>query len=259
MTAIDVELSCIEHFSIGEIPVATVRVVNTSQVAETASARLNLVEGDLTLIVEPAFGSPIEGTAPYVFDTEPRMVELLPGASLEAGINVHFTSGGFSFVREGSYRLRVEYSPTVFETIASNAVMTQAGGRIDELASLTAQTDVAASIASGQLVSVDAGEPLRAISSLRYEREGFLAAATLAHEGTTDELIDLLTQLDASDIEIAHWVSAVAPPTAYLDDPRLAAVLAKRVARATGVARAILEATTFGGSNPAGQRSDAPP
>lgn len=88
---------------------ARIRVVNRGQAPLATSARLNLMEGDLALIVQGPDGQArtIKG---WQADTALRRATLEPGEEIVNGLNLLSTDAGPVFPAPGSYQLTAEFT-----------------------------------------------------------------------------------------------------------------------------------------------------
>jgi hypothetical protein len=97
---------------LGLAVIGTLTVTNRGATPATVSARLNLSEGDVVLLVTCPDGSArrVAGAGGQP-DTLPRQVTLAPGESIAAGVNLMQTEAGLTFPEPGRYVLRAEYAP----------------------------------------------------------------------------------------------------------------------------------------------------
>lgn len=121
---------------------ATLRVTNRATTPITISSRLNLMEGDVRLIVAGPDGKRREIRG-WQADTILRQVVLAPNEQLVAHLNLLQTEEGQVFPGPGRYQLHAEFSPSVqSEAITSAPVVVNVR---------TPQTDVERGVA--QLLS----------------------------------------------------------------------------------------------------------
>jgi hypothetical protein len=92
----------------GEVVVADVTVTNTGDAPRSVTERLNLAEDDLYLHVGCPSGSTVRVRDVVLACSLPRMVELQPGESISAAVQLFFTSEGFTFDQPGFYELTAE-------------------------------------------------------------------------------------------------------------------------------------------------------
>ena len=104
-----VTLDIREPIVVGLSVIARIRVINHSQMPCTTSARLNLMEGDLTLIIQGPDGQTrtIKG---WQADTALRRATLEPGEEIVNGINLLSTDAGPVFPVPGKYHMMAEFT-----------------------------------------------------------------------------------------------------------------------------------------------------
>lgn len=107
------ELKVPERAVLGIAVLATISVSNRGASPVTVSSRLNLMEGDVRLLVTGPDGvrRRVVGAGGQP-DTLPRQVTLPPGRQIVGGINLLYTDVGPTFPETGRYILQAEYSPT---------------------------------------------------------------------------------------------------------------------------------------------------
>ncbi len=234
-------LSCQDVVEPGDVPVAAVRLVNEGPDIAVVSSRLNLFEGDMQLIVVDPAGRERRGTAPFVFDGEPRSVGLPAGAVLESGVNVHFTSAGFSFEAPGLYVVSARFDATADGGLTSNGVLVTSIGSSDAATrQLTSQPEVASSLAVGQATSADVVGALETLAAEGAARERFLARMALAFGGGAGRVVADIADGAASLHDVALWATAASPPGLGLGGLRLEAVAASLDEEAPSRVAAIL-------------------
>ena len=98
---------------IGLPMLVTLRVINRGKSPVTISARLNLMEGDVRLLVTGPDGTKrvITGAGGQP-DTALRQVTLLPGQQIVDFMNLLYTNVGATFPEPGKYVLLAEYAPS---------------------------------------------------------------------------------------------------------------------------------------------------
>lgn len=108
-TGLLVTLDVREPVVVGLSAIATIRVINRSAAPRTTSARLNLMEGDLALVVQDPSGQTctIKG---WQADTALRRATLAPGEEIANGINLLSTDAGPLFPVPGQYQLVAEFT-----------------------------------------------------------------------------------------------------------------------------------------------------
>jgi hypothetical protein len=111
---LSVALEVPENITVGLSVLATLRVKNSGASPVTISARLNLMEGDVRLILTGSSGAPrvIQG---WQADTMLRQVTLQPGEQLVGSMNLLQTESGPIFTAPGRYRLEAQYTPSARE------------------------------------------------------------------------------------------------------------------------------------------------
>lgn len=111
--AIALALTMPETAVLGLSVLATLVVSNRGAAPETVSARLNLTEGDVRLLVTCPDGSSrrVAGAGGQP-DTLPREVTLAPGEQVAGSVNLLQTDAGPTFTQPGSYTLQAEYTPS---------------------------------------------------------------------------------------------------------------------------------------------------
>lgn len=107
------ELKVPESAVLGLPALATLSVSNRGTFPVTVSSRLNLMEGDVRLLVTGPDGvrRRVVGAGGQP-DTLPRQIALPPGRQIVGGINLLYTDAGPTFPETGRYILQAEYSPT---------------------------------------------------------------------------------------------------------------------------------------------------
>jgi uncharacterized protein YjeT (DUF2065 family) len=122
--ALAVTLQVAEQVVVGTSVLATLRVANRGSRAVAVSSRLNLMEGDVQLLVTcPGGATRVVAGAGGQPDTALRQVSLAPGQQIAAAFNLLDTSVGALFTEPGSYSLQAKYWPTPGdEPVASPAV-----------------------------------------------------------------------------------------------------------------------------------------
>lgn len=102
------ELAVPELVVRGEVVVADVTVTNTGEHPRWVTSRLNLAEDDLHVQVDHPNGSWGEVRDIVLACSLPRLVELAPGESISAPVQLFFTNEGFTFDQPGIYSLTAE-------------------------------------------------------------------------------------------------------------------------------------------------------
>lgn len=108
-----VELKVPETAVLGLTVLATLSVCNRGKSPATVSSRLNVMEGDVRLLLTGPDGISRQvigaGGQP---DTALRQVTLPPGQQIMGSLNLLCTDGGTTFTESGKYILQAEYSPS---------------------------------------------------------------------------------------------------------------------------------------------------
>jgi hypothetical protein len=98
---------------VGLSALGTLHVINQGETPVTVSSRLNLMEGDVRLLVAKPDGTKQTVTgAGGQADTALRTVTLLPGQQIVSSMNLLYTSAGETFPEPGNYVLQAEYFPS---------------------------------------------------------------------------------------------------------------------------------------------------
>lgn len=128
-----VSLEVPEKIIVGLSVLATLRVTNSGASPVTVSARLNLMEGDVRLILTGPDGAPrvIQG---WQADTMLRRVTLQPGEQIVGSMNLLQTESGAIFTAPGRYSLQAQFSPSAREELIGSTpvVLTARQPRTDD-------------------------------------------------------------------------------------------------------------------------------
>ncbi|HEY5853550.1 MAG TPA: hypothetical protein VIW24_05720 [Aldersonia sp.] len=240
MTGLRVVLDAPARVPLDEVLVAIARVLNDGPEAVTSSNRVNLLEGDLDVVVNGPTGRTARAGWPWPIDSGLRQVELGPGEAVEGGVVLLVTDGLEPlFPVAGSYTLEARFHPTVRGVLQSPAVTVlreepadAAGQRAledpDAVQSLLSASQVGAAadnlavLAGGdapvarQLALLARGDAARVseVSSASAGREGALTAAAAI-------TAVLPPGLFPGDERLNNAVAALAGH----DDPRIRALL----------------------------------
>jgi hypothetical protein len=219
----------------GEFVCGVVRVRNKGESSREVSARLNLFEGDLRARLTGPDDRARRIHGAYQVDSAPRRVSLEAGQAIESGVFLFFTSAGLTFADAGEYRLQLEYDPSVRETVVSDErrlVVHELGSEKERaLAAITLNVDLGRAVALAEASPGEGQARLEQLaSSFSGRTEGRVAALVLG-AGKEKSAVGRLTETlsDMDDMELAHWVSALATPvssrgralTAMVNDSRM--------------------------------------
>jgi hypothetical protein len=122
-SALILSLGVPEQMPLDEVLVAVATLTNGSDRPVVTSARLNLLEGDLDLLVTGPGGSRTNAGWPWPMDSGARQVSLGPGQSLMGGVLLLSAAGVAPlFPTAGNYDLVAEFSPSRGEMLRSETV-----------------------------------------------------------------------------------------------------------------------------------------
>ena len=105
------QLSSSPSFVRGEFFFVNLELSNTGKESIRINARLNLYEGDLIFDATDPAGNTAELRGHIIVDSMPDFVELEPGKSISASVNVFYSNKGNYFSSPGEYQLRAKYFP----------------------------------------------------------------------------------------------------------------------------------------------------
>src|SRR5215218_5790186 len=160
-----------EPVVVGLSALGTLRVTNRATTPITISSRLNVMEGDVRLIVAGPDGKHRDLRG-WQADTILRQVVLAPNEQLVAHLNLLQTEEGSVFSSPGRYQLQAEFSPSLqSEAITSapveiNVRAPQTDASPTELALLAERFPETLDGKLAQLISAGAGEATAEIDSL---------------------------------------------------------------------------------------------
>ena len=190
--------------------------------AATVSARLNLIEGDLTIAVVGAAGYSARCAWPWPVDSMPRWVDLAPGRRLAGAVPLLATDTSAPlFPSPGEYTLTATFdaAPGIELSSASVAVRRTAPDAGRRAAALR-DRDVLQSLLSASVL----GSAANGLAMLASGRTVTRALSALA----LDRVDDVVASLDHDDVgsvaEIVRAVSAVLPGGFADADPRRTAI-----------------------------------
>jgi hypothetical protein len=202
--------------------VGVARLTNGGSAPVTTSSRLNLVEGDLTLVVLGPDGGERRVLWPYPVDSGLRRVTLAPGEVLEGGVLLLVGADV-----PGTHQILAEFSPTPREQVSGEPVAVERTGPLQPWDDAAARA-----LAQAVLGAVDLGDAGPALAGTAVGRLlAALAAGNPAAIGAaTEEVV-----AERGSLTAACAATAVVPPGLFPGDPRLEAVAAT-LGRQTGVA-----------------------
>lgn len=229
-----------------EVLIGVVRVVNSGQGTVTVSARVNLIEGDLTVAVTGPDGRTGRAGWPYPVDSLPRTIELGPGEALAGSIPLLVDDSLTPvFPAAGRYSLtaRFQVAPGAELTGAAVSVERQAGQDDravlalqdrDVLQSLLSAAEMGQAAGSLAAMAIDGEPTARFLSGLAMGSTGQVRQA--AHDlafGAGDQPADPLSAAAA--------LNAVLPTGLYTGDERREAVIAALTSVTDARVRAVLD------------------
>jgi hypothetical protein len=194
----------------------------------TTSSRLNLIEGDLSVVVTGPGDRPVRATWPYPVDSGLRRVTLAAGEVLEGGVLLLAGSGREPlFPIAGAYRLVAEFTPTPATVVTAQPVTVvredpmEPEGRARARA--LADPSVIDSLMSASVAASAADALAGAVAATPAGRLLYALAA-----GDPAEIRDAASALASVAGTVAPVTTAVAvlPPGLFPGDERLAAVAA---------------------------------
>lgn len=204
------------------IAFADVELVATGGAA-TVSARLNLVEGDLEILVAGAGGAPVPATWPWPADSAPRFVDLPAGGRLVASVPLLSSGSAPLFPAPGRYELTARFAARRGESVESPPVALVRTAPDDAaLAGLLGDRDVLQSVLGAGVL----GAAAMSLELLAASPDAGTSAAADLALGRTGALADA-----AADPAVARAVAALLPPGATGQDDRRDAVVAQAAPR----------------------------
>jgi hypothetical protein len=194
----------------------------------TTSSRLNLIEGDLSVVVTGPGSHPVRVTWPYPVDSGLRQVTLTAGEVLEGGVLLLAASGREPlFPIAGVYELVAEFTPTPATTVTAQPVTVVREDPVEAEGRARARA-LAEPAVMGSLMSASVAEPAAdaLAGPVAATPTGRLLAALAA--GDPAEIRDAASALASAAGAVAPATIAVAvlPPGLFPGDERLVAVAA---------------------------------
>lgn len=193
----------------------------------TTSSRLNLLEGDLSVMVSGPGRRPVRAAWPYPVDSGLRRVTLAAGEVLEGSVLLLVGDGREPlFPVSGPYELVAEFSPMPTAMITARPVTVvredpvDAEGRARRRA--LADPDVVDSLMSVSVVAPAAGALAGPVAATPTGR--LLAALAVADSAGIRDATSALADV-AGALAAAATAVAVLPPGLFPDDERLAAAV----------------------------------
>lgn len=183
----------------------------------TVSSRLNLVEGDLTVVVSSAAGT-TTCRWPWPVDAMARFVELAAGHRLVAAIPLVATdTSAPAFPAPGTYTVTASFEAAPGRTVTSDAVAVRRTAAVSAArSSMLADRDVLQSLLSASILG-DAAHALAALEQAGTPVTRALAAIALDHVPRRGAA---MAQDEFDGLVMA--MSAVLPPGYGDGDPRRA-------------------------------------
>jgi hypothetical protein len=205
------------------IAFAEVELVAVGGAAGPVSARLNIVEGDLEILVTPAGGPPVRAAWPWPVDSAPRSVELTAGERLVASVPLLAAGSVPLFPVPGRYELVARFTARPGVTLESRPVaLVRTAADDAALAAGLGDRDVLQSLLGAGVIGAASPKLERLAAS---SDAGTAAAANLAL-GRTEALAGA-----ADDPAVARAVAALLPPGATGRDDRRDAVASRAATR----------------------------
>jgi hypothetical protein len=203
---------------VGLSVLAMLSVTNRGGSPVTVSSRLNLMEGDVKLLVtRPDGGTGNVTGAGGQPDTSLRQATLAPGQQIVGVINLLYTSVGATLPAPGNYTLRAEYYPSS----RMQPVCSEPAGLAARLPQTSSERGAAAILEDEKvkralvLAESDAApESLQELATRFGDTldgklaQLILAANPEASAGSSDESIFL----QADPLTIAQWITALSTP-----------------------------------------------
>lgn len=242
MTTTDLRLvlAAPERLGQDEPLVAVARLLNTGAGPVVTSSRLNLLEGDLSVLLSGPGRAAYRVSSPYPVDSGLRRVTLGPGEAVEGGVLLLAGAAREPlFPLAGAYTLVAEFSPVPAEMVTGEPVTVlreepaDAAGRAR--ARLLADPEVVAGLTSASITTAGRDAVTAALAATPVGRLlAALAVGDLA--GVRDAAAALADR--AGSVTAAATAVSVLPAGLFPGDERLAAVTDTLAGRADGDGRA---------------------
>ncbi len=191
--------------------------------ATRVSARLNLIEGDLAVVVDGPSGHTARCVWPWPIDAMPRWVELAPGQRLAGTVPLLASDTSAPlFPSPGEYTVTATFDAAPGAAVASAPVsVRRTPAESERRAAVLRDRDVLQSLLSASVLG-SAADALLVLESARTTTTRTLSALAL------DRVADVLASVDPDDdrsvAEVVEAVSAVLPGGFADADPRRAAI-----------------------------------
>jgi hypothetical protein len=229
-----------------EVLIGVVRVVNGGHGTVTVSARVNLIEGDLTVAVTGPDGR--AGTAgwPYPVDSLPRTIELGPGEALAGSIPLLVDNGLTPvFPVAGRYSLTARFQAAPGAELIGMPVSVERQAPLDHRAAQSLlDRDVLQSLLSAAEMGQAAGS-LAALASGGEPVARFLSGLAIGAAGqarqAAHDLVAGVGDRPADPLSVAAALNAVLPTGLYTGDERRDAVIDVLTGVADARVRAVLD------------------
>ncbi|WP_194396891.1 hypothetical protein [Microbacterium atlanticum] len=205
------------------IAFAEVELIAAGGPSGPVSARLNIVEGDLEILVTPAGGAPLPARWPWPVDSAPRSVELAQGERLLAAVPLLASGSAPLFPVPGRYDLVARFAVRPGVLLESGRVSLVRTAPADAALGATLRDrDVLQSVLGAGVI----GGAAPHLERLAASADAATAAAADLALGRTAALAEA-----SDDPAVARAVAALLPPGATGPDERRDAVAPRASAR----------------------------
>jgi hypothetical protein len=192
----------------------------------TTSSRLNLVEGDLSLLVQPpGGGSAVRAGWPWPVDSALRQATLEPGQALVgSALVVSATGGGSLFSAPGTYSIVAEFTPRPGDVVTSGAVEVQRPDPTDDAGRARQRAledpEVARSLCSLSQIGSSADGLALLAGADESPVAQLLATATTTVTAELPPAVDRANRL-SDPATVGAALAAVLPPGVFPGDERI--------------------------------------
>jgi hypothetical protein len=206
------------------VVVVALRNVGTAPV--TTSSRLNLVEGDLSVLVRPpGGGSAVRASWPWPVDSALREATLEPGQELVGSALVVAATGGKApFPVAGTYSLVAEFTPHPGDVVRSRSVDVQRSAPTDDAGRARQRAledpEVTQSICSLSLIGSAADGLALLAAADESPVAQLLATAVTTVTAELPPAVDRAYRL-SDPATVGATLAAVLPPGVFPGDERL--------------------------------------